>query len=881
MRCDNCGSEIGGAFKFAASVTIFLLIALLVPGAVSAGDRRVSADQPLWVDRSIPGATAAVEAIQVKSGDPGRLCVILLGSTSLFSSQDGGSTWQAALTVPGSSFMSICESKVNAGLFFALDSSSRVYRSDDAGATWGLASTIPVVANDIDTGRSGTDLIAATGALLVNAPIHYSIDTGASWTPSSGPSFYWARAAGDPDNVDRFYAAEDAASTGPVYLSADGGSTWAPCGALPDPVHVSCLVALPNVGPVLLATDTAGVGPVYRSNNGGISWQVSSTGLSPDDQVNDLSVSNVSATVAYTAGPAGIHASYDNGTTWSDVTGNLPALGWQSVGASGGQGNAVYAGSADGRIFRQSAPLITRLTPSSGVVGDTVTISGENLGAGGSGSYVSFIGVEVAVTESWTDTAIAIKVPLDASSGDVFVVTPEGASNSLPFTLQTAPGASYTWYLAEGCTGKDGQGTFETWVLVQNPGTVSADVQFTFMTDKGSTVGPLFNVPAGSRQSLNVTDYVPNTWSVSTKLSSNQPVIAERSVYWDAAGCFRQAATDSIGVTAPAGTWYLAEGSTGYDPVAGTFETWILVQNPGSETARVRLTYMTPAGAVMGPQLNLAAGSRQSINVADTLPNCWSVSTRVTADQPIVAERSMYLDTPSRYRQAATDSIGVTAGASDWYLAEGCTGAGGDGSFETWVLVQNPGAQTATAQLTYMTSTGPVAGPSITLDPMSRKTVSVAETVPHNWSVSTRVTSDMPVIAERSMYWSAPGHTRQAATDSIGVSSARVNWCLAEGSTGKNEQGSFETWVLVQNPGSFPAMAVLTYMTSSGPVPGPTVVLPPNSRTTVNVGETVKDVWDVSTRVTANEPVVVERAMYWNAPGVPRQAATDSIGVPQ
>ena len=261
----------------------------------------------------------------------------------------------------------------------------------------------------------------------------------------------------------------------------------------------------------------------------------------------------------------------------------------------------------------------------------------------------------------------------------------------------------------------------------------------------------------------------------------------------------------------------------------------MLVQNPGTETARVRLTYMTPAGPFVGPQFNLAAGSRQSVNVADTLPDCWSVSTRVTSDKLIVAERSMYLDTPQQYRQAATDSIGVTAGSSDWYLAEGCTGRGQDGSFETWVLVQNPGTQIATARLTYMTATGPVDGPSITLDPMTRQTVDVARTVPNCWSVSTRVTSDMPVIAERSMYWSAPGCPRQAATDSIGVSAAYDNWCLAEGSTGKNDQGAFETWVLVQNPGSFPARVVLTYMTADGPVPGPILILEPNSRTTVSV----------------------------------------------
>ena len=344
----------------------------------------------------------------------------------------------------------------------------------------------------------------------------------------------------------------------------------------------------------------------------------------------------------------------------------------------------------------------------------------------------------------------------------------------------------------------------------------------------------------------------------------------------------RHAATDSIGVTAPATTWYLAEGCTGVDPSTGTFETWVLVQNPSVSATNVHLTYMTPSGPVSGPTFSLDGGSRRSFNVADTLPNCWNVSTRVTSDRPVVAERSMYFDTPAQYRQAATDSIGVTAGRTNWYLAEGSTGVDpSSGSFETWVLVQNPGSTPATTNLTYMTSNGPVKGPSFTLEPMSRKSVNVAETVPNCWSVSTRVTSDLPVVAERSMYWSAPGCPRQAATDSIGAASAQTKWCLAEGSTGSNEQGSFETWVLIQNPGPFPAAARLTYMTSQGPVTGPTVTLPPNSRMTVNAAETVRGVWDISTEVTSDEPVVVERAMYWDAPGVPRQAATDSIGVAQ
>jgi len=126
----------------------------------------------------------------------------------------------------------------------------------------------------------------------------------------------------------------------------------------------------------------------------------------------------------------------------------------------------------------------------------------------------------------------------------------------------------------------------------------------------------------------------------------------------------------------------------------------------------------------------------------------------------------MYWNTPDVYRQAAHDSIGVTAAARDWYLAEGSTGISEEGYFETWVLVQNPGGSTADVTLTYMTPSGTVEGPSLKLDPNTRQSVNVADI----WSVSTRVTSNQPVIAERSMYWNTPDVYRQAAHDSIGVS---------------------------------------------------------------------------------------------------------------
>ena len=96
------------------------------------------------------------------------------------------------------------------------------------------------------------------------------------------------------------------------------------------------------------------------------------------------------------------------------------------------------------------------------------------------------------------------------------------------------------------------------------------------------------------------------------------------------------------------------------------------------------------------------------------------------------------------------------------------------------------------------------------------------------------------------------------AHDSIGTSEPAKDWYLAEGCTGSG----FETWILVQNPNNSPAKVALTYMTPSGPITGPTESLPPNSRKTYEVGKTADNVWEVSTKVTSDKPVVAERAMY-------------------
>src|SRR5712664_59628 len=88
------------------------------------------------------------------------------------------------------------------------------------------------------------------------------------------------------------------------------------------------------------------------------------------------------------------------------------------------------------------APSITSLSPTSGLVGNSVTISGANLGATQGTSTVTFSGVAATAT-SWSATSVVVLVPAGATTGSVVVTVGGVASNGVSFTV-TVPAPSIT-----------------------------------------------------------------------------------------------------------------------------------------------------------------------------------------------------------------------------------------------------------------------------------------------------------------------------------------------------------------------------------------------------------------------------------------------------
>ncbi len=422
---------------------------------------------------------------------------------------------------------------------------------------------------------------------------------------------------------------------------------------------------------------------------------------------------------------------------------------------------------------------------------------------------------------------------LETSSANPAVLTP-------PATVQMGvntnlPSPSTTWYLAEGYTGSNPTGgEFDTWLLIQNPGDQPADVRVTFMQPGGVNTEQSYSVLPHSRFTIHVDNILPAA-EVSTYVESSQPVVAERAVYFNGG----LAGHDTVGVNHASNTWYLAEGYTG-----GDFDEWVLIQNPGDADAVINVQFQTQDQGVVDCDYSLPPRSRFTIHVDNILPDS-QVSTYVGSSQPVVVERAQYLNS----MRSGSCSIGARSPSSTWFFAEGYTADG----FEEWLLIQNPWDESALVDLTFMELDGTNTTMRFTVPARSRYTVPVHQELPDS-QVSIEVSSKIPVIAERAMYWK----TRSDGHATLGTSTPEYTWFFAEGYTAEG----YEEWLLIQNPWDDKAIVRLDFMLPGGGTESTTVEVAGHSRFTIDVGATI-GATEVSIKLSSDLPVVGERAMYF------------------
>lgn len=236
---------------------------------------------------------------------------------------------------------------------------------------------------------------------------------------------------------------------------------------------------------------------------------------------------------------------------------------------------------------------------------------------------------------------------------------------------------------------------------------------------------------------------------------------------------------------------------------------------------------------------------------------------------------------PSRIWSGGHSSAGVTEPAQNWFYAEGATG----GFFDTFLLLSNPQTIPATVTIEYILSDGTVVPVTKHLPAQGRLTVQIdleADPRLHNASVSTRILSNVPIVTERSMYWStkmdvfpwSEGH------NSFGVAETALRWGLAEGRTGG--ANSHYTYILLSNPWNAAAEVTVSYLRETGAPIVKTYTVPPTTRFTIDVNTMVPELQDepfgARVEVTNGITINVERSVYWDGNGVFWTAGTNAIG---
>ena len=344
--------------------------------------------------------------------------------------------------------------------------------------------------------------------------------------------------------------------------------------------------------------------------------------------------------------------------------------------------------------------------------------------------------------------------------------------NSLVLTaLEDVPPPTY--FLSEGATG----GFFDEDVLIANPNDTAAPVTLTFSKENGEQVVATRTVPAQSRLTVHVDEIAGlEQTSASAHVTSDAkvPLVVERSMFWDRT---YYAGHTGSAVDTPAADWFFAEGSQG-----SFFDTFVLVNNPHAAPADVTFTFFREREVPVVKTMTVGATTRLTLH-AGAVPELVdrSFGIAVHAMQPIMAERAMYFGTtPTRVWSGGTESAGVTAASPRWFLAEGATGD----FFDTFILLSNPQTTPAQVTLTYLLDTGETVAVTKTIPANTRLTTNIeaeADVRLHNAAVSTVVTSDVPIIAERSMYWPVRYSRGAKATTASASSRLARNGALPRG----------------------------------------------------------------------------------------------------
>jgi hypothetical protein len=302
-----------------------------------------------------------------------------------------------------------------------------------------------------------------------------------------------------------------------------------------------------------------------------------------------------------------------------------------------------------------------------------------------------------------------------------------------------------------------------------------------------------------------------------------------------------------------------------------------------TQSADVTIRYLKPNGVPLVQTYQVAPHSRLTILVNEIAGlESTDLSAEIIATRPIVAERAMYRSTSAQLFAAGHVGAGAPAPSTSWFFAEGATGD----FFNLYLLLGNPNASDASVDVRYLLPDGQTITRTYVVAANTRRTVDVAWEDPRlkSTSVGMSITSSLPIVAERAMWWPGPTLAPEWYESHVvlGATQPGTRWAVASGAAG----GALaeQTFVLVANMANADGRVRVTAVLDDGTTRVQEMPIVANARVTLEIGTLFPDVANHAFSVIVESlgaspvPIVVEGSRYGSPDGQLWGAGASALG---
>ena len=272
--------------------------------------------------------------------------------------------------------------------------------------------------------------------------------------------------------------------------------------------------------------------------------------------------------------------------------------------------------------------------------------------------------------------------------------------------------------------------------------------RITAFAEDGQTVRRSVSFTAGAEQVVSLGGLFTSASPFGVEVEATHPLVATIDEQ-------RADRLDSTlqGTISPARRWYLADGYTGQ-----TFQEQLAILNPNQLAAtRVSLTLIPQAGQT--PQVIQVTVPPHSLYRTDvnTLANRRSLGVIVTADRPVVLERTLNFGVDG---SGSTTGAGITAPATSWTFAA----ATYDDAHQAFFAILNPAKVSATVTVEFFNRQGDLEGMRSMAVPANARSNLLVTGLQQAGAVTAVVTSTIPVVVEEPVYLGQPNGSGASAT---------------------------------------------------------------------------------------------------------------------